>query len=76
MSNTAYLKSELERIGWPCWCNEYSNTVFFKRPSDDIVKRFNLANSFDERFGGKLSHVVVMQHVDRNMIVVFVKELH
>ena len=75
MSNTAYLKSELERIGWPCWCNEYSNTVFFKRPSDDIVKKFNLANNFDPRFGGNLSHVVVMQHVDRNMIDVFVKEL-
>ena len=32
MENTAYLVSELTRIGWPCWNNKYSNTVFFKRP--------------------------------------------
>lgn len=75
MENTAYLVSELKRIGWPCWNNEYSNTVFFKRPSSDLVKKFNLACSHDDRFGGDLAHVVVMQHVKKEVIDRFIKEL-
>lgn len=75
LENTEYLKAELTRIGIPCWNNTYSNTVFFKRPADEIVKRFNLANSADEHFGGKLSHVVVMQHVTREAIDIFINAL-
>ena len=75
MENTAYLVSELTRIGWPCWNNKYSNTVFFKRPNSEIVSKFNLANSYDERFGGDLSHVVVMQHVKKEVIDKFIAEL-
>ena len=65
MDCTAYLKKQLDAIGWPAWQNEYSNTVFFKRPSDDIVGIYNLAKGYDEKFGGKLAHVVVMQHVTK-----------
>ena len=61
--------------GWPCWNNKYSNTVFFKRPDDEIVSKYNLANSYDERFGGNLSHVVVMQHVKKEVIDKFISEL-
>lgn len=75
MDNTAYLVSELKRIGWQCWNNEYSNIVFFKRPSSDIVTKYNLACSHDERFGGDLAHVVVMQHVKKEVIDRFIKEL-
>ena len=75
LENTEYLKEGLTRIGYPCWSNEYSNTVFFRRPAEEIVNRFNLANSADENFGGALSHVVVMQHVTREAIDVFIKAL-
>lgn len=75
MDNTKYLMSELQRIDWPCWNNTYSNTVFFSRPDDGIVAKYNLANSFDEHFGGNLSHVVVMQHVTRDMIDQFIADL-
>lgn len=75
MDNTAYLVSELKRIGWQCWNNEYSNTVFFKRPNSEIVTKYNLACSHDERFGGDLAHVVVMQHVKKEVIDRFIKEL-
>ena len=75
MDNTKYLVSELQRIDWPCWNNTYSNTVFFRRPSDELITKYNLANSFDERFGGNLSHVVVMQHVTREMIDLFIADL-
>lgn len=66
--NTRYLKSELERIGWPYWNNEYSNTVIFRRPSAKVVRKYNLACGEDAAFGGKLSHVVVMQHVTKDSI--------
>jgi histidine decarboxylase len=72
---TAYLKQQLDKIGWPCWVNEYSNTVFFKRPSPAVVRKYNLAQGYDERFGGELAHIVVMQHVTKEKIDGFIKEL-
>ena len=75
MENTAYLKEKLDQIGWPCWLNEYSNTVFFKRPSQDIVKKYQLAQGHDDRFGGDLSHIVVMQHVSKKKIDGFIADL-
>jgi len=66
----------LAAIGWPCWSNEYSNTVFFKRPSPEIVQKYNLAQGYDERFGGELAHIVVMQHVTKAKIDIFVRELN
>jgi histidine decarboxylase len=75
MECTAYLKQQLDKIGWPCWNNEYSNTVFFKRPSKKICNEYLLALGYDERFGGELAHVVVMQHVTKEKIDKFVSAL-
>ena len=72
---TEYLKSQLEKIGWPHWNNEYSNTVFFRRPSPEIVRKYDLACGESEDFGGKLSHVVVMQHVRKNTIDSLISDL-
>lgn len=75
MECTEYLQNELTKIGWPCWRNEYSNTVFFKRPSPDIYRKYNLALGYDESFGGELAHVVVMQHVTKEKIDTFIEAL-
>lgn len=75
MDCTAYLQEELTKIGWPCWRNEYSNTVFFKRPAKEICRKYNLALGYDEHFGGELAHIVVMQHVTKAKIDGFIKEL-
>ena len=75
MDCTEYLAQELEKIGWPCWRNEYSNTVFFKRPAKEICSKYNLALGYDENFGGELAHNVVMQHVTKAKIDGFIKEL-
>jgi len=75
MECTAYLKAQLDKIGWPCWRNEYSNTVFFKRPSKEICDEYVLALGYDERFGGELAHVVVMQHVTKEKIDKFIAAL-
>ncbi|MGN1376201.1 MAG: pyridoxal-dependent decarboxylase, partial [Prevotella sp.] len=72
MENTRYLKEQLTAIGVRCWNNTYSNTVFFTRPSEAIVRKYNLANSHDNRFGGNLSHIVVMQHVTKEAIDGFI----
>lgn len=68
LTNSQYLKTELNKIGWPVWQNEYSNTVYFKRPSDEVMKRYGLAPEFDERLGGDLAHIVIMQHATREVI--------
>ncbi len=75
MECTAYLQNELTKIGWPCWRNEYSNTVFFKRPSPEIYRKYNLALGYDDYFGGELAHVVVMQHVTKEKIDTFIEAL-
>ena len=75
MECAAYLKSRLKAMGYPCWQNEYSNTVFFKRPSQALVKKYTLAQGYDERFGGELAHIVVMQHVTKEKIDKFLSEL-
>ena len=39
------------------------------------MTKYNLANSYDDRFGGSLSHVVVMQHVRKATIDRFIRDL-
>jgi len=75
LEHTAYLKARMDEIGWPCWVNEYSNTVFIKRPCQEVVDKYNLACNYDEQFGGELAHIVVMQHVDEKKIDAFVADL-
>lgn len=75
MESTAYLDEKLTEIGWPHWVNDYSNTVFFKRPSQEIIDKYLLAGGYDERFGGDLSHIVVMQQVNKDAIDMFVADL-
>ena len=72
---TEYLQQELTKMGWPCWRNEYSNTVFFRRPSQEICSKYNLALGYDESFGGELAHIVVMQQVTKAKIDGFIQEL-
>ena len=76
LENTTYLKQKLDEIGWPAWvsCKE-SNTVFFKRPSDETVKKFYLATDHDDRFGGDLAHVTVMQNASKELIDELIADL-
>ena len=75
LENTNYLQQKLDEIGWPAWHMKYSNTVFFKRPPEWIIKKYMLANGYMEEYGGELSHIVVMQHVKKNIIDEFVNDL-
>ena len=75
LDRAVWLKEELDKMGWPAWLEHASNTVYFKRPSGEIVKKYDLAPDYDERLGGELSHIVVMQHVTEERLLGFLDEL-
>ena len=56
------------------WKNPYSNTIFFERPAEQIVKKYAFAcNSYVDF--GELSHVVVMQYFSPELIEQIVKDI-
>ena len=75
LENAAYLKKQMDKLGWPAWLRKASNTVFFKRPSAHIMHKYTLAPEYDDRFGGELAHVVVMQHCDKKLLDEFLADL-
>lgn len=75
LEHAEWLKKELDDINWPAWLEPASNTVYFKRPPEHIVKKYGLAPDYDERLGGELSHIVVMQHVTKERLQGFIDDL-
>ncbi len=75
LENTEYLQKRFDEMGYPAWHMPYSNTVFFKRPPEWVRKKYMLANGFLPEYGGELSHIVVMQHVKKNIIDDFIEDL-
>lgn len=70
LENAKYLRSKLEDKGYKAYLNEYSNTVYMDRPSDDVIDKWQLSCYQD------IAHVVVMQHVTKEKIDQFVEEVH
>ena len=75
LRNAAWLKEQLDGMGWPAWLEPMSNTVYFKRPPENVVKKYNLAPDYDDRLGGELSHIVVMQHANEKRLQQFLDDL-
>ena len=69
LENTNYLYQQLYKKQYPVWKNKFSNTVYFKRPSEDIINKWQLAKQND------IAHVVVMQHVTKEKIDSFVTDI-
>lgn len=67
--NTEYLYKRLDAINYPVWRNKYSNTVYFKRPSEEIINKWQLAKLDD------IAHIVVMQHVTKEKIDKFISDI-
>ena len=74
VENAHYLKEKLEEIHYPACLNEFSNTVFFRRPNKTIIDKYDLALDKNEILGD-LAHAVVMQHVTKELIDQFVEEI-
>ncbi|MEI8186018.1 MAG: aminotransferase class V-fold PLP-dependent enzyme [Chlorobiaceae bacterium] len=75
LKNAIYLKQRLDEINYPAWKNIISNTVYFQRPGDWVMKKWSLAPYEDKRLGGKLAHDIVMRHEGMNTIDRFVEDL-
>ena len=75
LENAVWLKNELDKLGWSAWLEPMSNTVYFKTPPKSIVNKYHLAPEYDERLGGELSHIVVMQHVTKKHLQNFLNDL-
>ncbi len=75
LERAAWLKGRLDAMGWPAWLEPMSNTVYFKRPPAGVVRKYDLAQDRDDRLGGDLSHIVVMQHVTRERLQGFLDDL-
>lgn len=75
LDNTEYFQKRFDEIGYPAWHMKYSNTIFFKRPPLWICEKYSLANGFLPKYGGELSHIVVMQHVKKNIIDEFIDDI-
>ena len=75
LERTAWLKSEMDKLNWPVWQEPMSNIVYFKCPPKSIVDKYALATEQDDRLGGKLSHIVIMQHVTKKHLQEFLNDL-
>ncbi len=70
-----WLKNELDKLNWPAWQEPMSNIVYFKRPPKSIVSKYDLSQEYDDRLGGDLSHIVVMQHVTKKRLQEFLDDM-
>ncbi len=74
VANAQYLHDELTKLGVKSWINPYSNTVFFKRPSEAIMNKYELAPDVSP-VDGDLAHLIVMQHVTRQLLKDFLQDM-
>ncbi|OCQ97065.1 histidine decarboxylase [Nostoc sp. MBR 210] len=69
IQNAQYLFQQLQLREYPCMLNKFSNTVVFQKPSQPLIKKWQLATM------DNLAHLIVMQNIDRHKIDTFVNEL-
>ncbi|SCA58666.1 Serine decarboxylase [Chlamydiales bacterium SCGC AB-751-O23] len=74
LGNAFYLQKQLLRHGISAYLNRHSNTVYFKVPSPDLCRKWFLA-TVTCPFLGPLGHVVVMQHVTKELLDEFISDL-
>ena len=43
LETAAWLKAELDKLNWPAWLEPMSNTVYFKRPTEEFMVKYALA---------------------------------
>jgi glutamate/tyrosine decarboxylase-like PLP-dependent enzyme len=80
MQNTVYLLEQMQAhfsYLQPARVNNFSNTIFFRKPSDWIVKKYLLATMHLDINHEKqnYAHVVVMPHVNRKVLTEFLTDL-
>ncbi|MCW5316133.1 histidine decarboxylase [Nostoc sp. KVJ3] len=69
INNAQYLFQQLQIREYPCMLNNFSNTVVFQKPSQRLIKKWQLA------FFENWAHIIVMQNISRDKIDTFINEL-
>ena len=69
IQNAQYLFQRLTLMNYPRLLNDFSNTVVFQKPSELLVKKWQLATQKN------WAHMVVMQNIDKQKIDTFIDEL-
>jgi histidine decarboxylase len=69
MENSKYMINKMKQCDISCFKNNLSNTVIFQKPSDKIIKKWQLACT------GNIAHVVVMPSVSKKKIDIFIEDL-
>lgn len=85
LANADYLFDSLQKAHIKAWKNPYSNIVFFERPSKDLEENKNIQKKYDLAPGKikglgleeslDVAHLVIMPHVDRELIDSFVQDM-
>jgi len=80
LQNTTYLMQQMQSQ-FPHLqvqrANAYSNTLFFRRPSDKIIQKYSLAtmNLLVNKVSQGYAHVVIMPHVNKAVLNAFLTDL-
>lgn len=69
LAMTAYTLKEFQNIHWEASAAPYYNTVVIKRPSEAIVKKWQLAVEKN------IAHILVMPHITKEQINDLVKDI-
>jgi histidine decarboxylase len=69
LKNAKYLFDRLNCIQHPCLLNDFSTTVYFQRPPEQVAKKWQLAVQ------GDWAHIVVMQNINKWKIDTFLHDL-
>ena len=75
LEKAVWMKEQFDKLNWPAWLEKMSNTVYFKRPPEFIVDKYSLSLDKDDRLGGELAHIVIMQHITKKCLQDFLQDL-
>ena len=75
LSDSDYLERRLRNVGIMAWKNSNSNTVFFERPNEEILAKYDLAADESPQLG-KLAHFLILPHVHKPLIDSFVEDMN
>ncbi len=74
LETATYLYESLQSLGYPSWKNLFSNIVFFKQIPRELAKEWSIP-SLNCKYLGPISHIVCMQHVDKECVDSFLQQL-
>jgi histidine decarboxylase len=69
LDTATYTQLRLEEIGWPTWRNNGAITTMLMAPSEDVVKKWQLA------IDNGWCHVICMPGIDKERIDLFIQDL-